>query len=103
MELLNVDTLYSRVVQSTDWLDLEKYEGLEGKTGVFIFSSFFFQVKYVGRAGAGDMVSKISEAIKKGKATGSTKIKVIYTTSEKHAITLEKKLILRYHPAFNLK
>lgn len=101
MELHNIDIIYPRVVESSDWLELDKYRELEGGLGVFIFSNFFFQVKYVGRSGSCGVVEGIAEAIKNGKSAGSSRVKVIYTKSENRAISLEKKLINRYNPINN--
>lgn len=41
MELNSIGYIYPRVVEATDWLELEKYKELEGGFGVFIFSDFF--------------------------------------------------------------
>lgn len=103
MELNHVSCMYPRVFDTTDWLELEKYKELEDGLGVFILSNFFFQVQYIGRAGEKGIVSGISDAIKSGKSAGATKIKVLYTRSEKQAIQLEKDLIVKYHPVKNLK
>ncbi len=99
----NTDTCYPNVIDSTDWLDLYKYKGLETKRGVFVFSNFFYQVKYVGWAGDGDLVKEISDAIKSGKSEGATKVKVLYTKSELFAMKLEQRLIKRYNPINNFK
>lgn len=100
---MNIDACNPRVVDSTNWLDLAKYKGLDTRRGVFILSNFFYQVKFIGRADDGSLIKEISDAIKNGKSIGATKIKVLYTDTEIHAISLERKLIKRYHPINNLK
>lgn len=99
----NTDTCDSKVVESTDWLDLNKYRVLESGRGVYLLSNFFFQVKFVGRLVEGDLITEISNTIKSGKSNGATKIKVLYTRSEIQAISLERKLIKKYNPINNVK
>ncbi len=99
----NTDISYPKVIDSTEWIDLDKYKGLETRKGVYILSNFFYQVKYVGWAGDGDLVKEISGAIKNGKSAGASKIKVLYTKSELFAMVLEKRLIDKYNPINNFK
>ncbi|HCT30234.1 MAG TPA: hypothetical protein DIW31_05770 [Bacteroidales bacterium] len=102
MTVISADNYSSKVTYSTDWLDLEKYKGLESGFGVFIFSNFFYQVKYVGIAREGEMINSIQESIGIGKSVGVTKIKVLYTKTESQALVIRRRLIDRYNPILNL-
>jgi len=90
-----------RVVDYSGWLNLENYENLENKSGVYIFADANHDVKYIGKAGAGRMVDEISNAISRGKNTGATLVKALYTNSSENAQSLETDLINKYDPPNN--
>ena len=92
---------YSDVEYSTEWLDLSKYKILEPKVGVFIFSNFFYQIKFIGKSNDSEIVRAIEGAINDGKSLGSSKVKVIYTKNNVKAFKLQKRLIVKYNPPLN--
>jgi len=91
-----------RVVDYSGWLSLQNYGNLENKAGVYIFADASHDVKYIGKAGAGRMVDEISNAISRGKNTGATLVKALYTNSSENAQSLETDLIRKYNPPNNL-
>lgn len=90
-----------RVVDYSSWLNLENYENLENKAGVYIFADASHDVKYNGKAGAGRMVDEISDAIRREKNKGATLVKALYTNSSENAQSLETDLINKYDPPNN--
>jgi len=98
VSILNADIKSFKVVDTTDWIALERYKNLEQGPGVFLLSNFFYQVKFIGKTSDGELVKAIDEAIEKSKSAGVAKVKVIYTKSESHAIQLQKRLIAKYSP-----
>ncbi len=94
-----VDISNLRVVNSTDWIELGGFRNLEQGSGVFVFSNFLYQVKYIGKARNKEMIESIDEAIRNGKSVGISKLKVYYTKNEYHAMMLQKKLMMRYKSA----
>lgn len=103
MSILNADIKSFKVVDTTEWIALERYKSLEQGPGVFLLSNFFYQVKFVGKTKDGEMVKAIDEAVKKAKSEGVARVKVFYTKSESQAIILRKRLISKYNPIQNLK
>lgn len=103
MSTLNTDIKSFKVVDTTEWIALERYKNLEQGPGVFLLSNFFYQVKFIGKTQDGEMVKAIDEALKKAKSAGVAKVKVIYTKSESHANQLQKRLIAKYNTIQNLK
>lgn len=99
MSILSVDINSYKVVDSTEWIALERYKNLEQGPGVFLLSNFFYQVKFIGKTKGGEMVKAIDEAIEKAKPAGVAKVKVFYTKSESQAILLQKRLIAKYNPS----
>jgi excinuclease UvrABC nuclease subunit len=91
-----------RVVDYTRWLSIQNYQNLQKRAGVYIFADVNHQVKYVGKAGAGRMVSEIQDALERGKDRGATLVKSLYTNSTVNAQSLETALIDKYHPPNNL-
>ena len=92
----------SRVVDFTRWRDLGNFGTFEERSGVYIFANVDWQVKYIGKAGAGRMVVEIQSAIKRGKDYGATRVKALYTNSTERAESLEADLIEKYNPPNNL-
>ncbi|MBA7601862.1 hypothetical protein ES703_08946 [subsurface metagenome] len=90
-----------RVVDYSGWLNLENYENLENKAGVYIFADANHDVKYIGKAGAGRMVDEISSAINREKNKGASLVKALYTNSSENAQSLETDLINQYDPPNN--
>ena len=90
-----------RVVESSLWLNIEDYKQLQPRTGVYIFASAIFDVKYVGKAGAGRMIDEIADAIRRGKNLGASIVKALYTNSDEDAIAFEGYLIEKYQPPNN--
>jgi excinuclease UvrABC nuclease subunit len=91
-----------RVVAHTRWLNIQNYQNLQGRAGVYIFADVNHQVKYIGKAGAGRMVSEIHDALGRDKGRGATLVKGLYTNSNANAQSLETALIDKYHPPNNL-
>lgn len=91
-----------RVVAFTRWRDLENFGTFEHRAGVYVFANIDWQVKYIGKAGAGRMVVEIQSAINRDKAYGATRVKALYTNSDERAQTLESYLIGKYDPPNNL-
>ena len=92
-----------RVVAKTSWYNLENYERLKERSGVYIFADVNHQVKYIGKAGARRMVDEIASAISRGKAYGASRLKALYTNSDERALSLERDLIDKYNPPNNLR
>jgi len=101
MEWDNNDANDRRVVEATYWRNINNYTDLEPRAGVYIFANSLYQVKYIGKAGAGRMVLEIESAIRRGKDYGATKVKALYTNSDLNAQTLERDLINKYNPPNN--
>jgi excinuclease UvrABC nuclease subunit len=112
------DECDSRVIKATGWIPLKAYKNiLEDRAGVYIFADNEFDVKYLGKAGAGRMVventiTKIKEevanlffevysAIKRKKNTSATLVKALYTNSDAVALEYEQELIKKYTPPNN--
>ena len=79
----------------------EKVDRLQPGLGVYIFVNVSDEVRYVGRAGAGRMVTEIKDAVKRGKNKDDGWIKALYTNSEEAAIKLEAELTRKYDPPNN--
>ena len=75
---------------------------VEQRAGVYLFASADLHIKYVGKAGAGRMGDEVQSAIDRGKASGATKAKLLYTNSNKQALELERMLRFKYKPPNNL-
>lgn len=90
-----------RVVDYTRWLNIENYQNLENRAGVYILADVNHQVKYIGKAGAGRMVNEISNAMYRSKNKGATLVKGLYTNSSANAQSLETVLINKYNPPNN--
>jgi excinuclease UvrABC nuclease subunit len=91
-----------RVVDYSNWRYLENYGTFEPRSGVYLFASADFHIKYVGKAGPGRMVAEIESAISRGKNYGATRVKALYTNSDERASSLEAYLIDKYAPPNNL-
>jgi len=102
MEWNNNDANDWKVVESSYWRNLDNYAGLQARAGVYIFANSAYQVKYIGKAGAGRMVIEIADAIKRDKDFGATQVKVLYTNSDANAQSLERDLRNKYNPPNNL-
>ncbi len=90
-----------KIVEYTRWLNIENYQKLENRAGVYIFANANHQVKYVGKAGAGRIVKEIYNAMYRGKNRGASLVKVLYTNSTVNAQSLETDLKNRYKPPNN--
>jgi hypothetical protein len=95
------DMFDRRVLKSSNWCQIEDYRLLESRTGVFIFVNFLFQVKYIGKAEEGMLLTKINEAITSGKSQGALLIKVLYTKTLDKTESLEHDLVSKYSPSNN--
>jgi hypothetical protein len=95
------DIFDRRVLKSSNWCQIEDYRLLEQRTGVFIFVNFLFQVKYIGKAEEGKLITKIKEAIRTGKSHGAILIKALYTKSFDKTESLEHDLVSKYSPSNN--
>ena len=102
MEWEQSDHNDSRIVTITRWRDLGNFGTFEHRAGVYIFADINWQVKYVGKAGAGRMVVEIQSAINRRKDYGATRVKALYTNSDERAKSLETYLIEKYNPPNNL-
>jgi len=89
------------VVESSGWRKLENFGTFQDRAGVFIFTNADLHVKYIGKAGPGRIVKEIKSAISRGKSFGATKVKVLYTNSDKGAVSLKRKLLTKYKPVLN--
>ncbi len=103
MSTVNTDISLFKVVDTTEWIAIERYKNLEQGPGVFLLSNLFYQVKFIGKTNDGEMIKAIDDGIRKAKSTGVAKVKVIYTKNESQAIELQKRLIAKYNPIQNLK
>lgn len=103
MSTLNTDIRLLKVVDTTEWIALERYKSLEQGPGVFLLSNLFYQVKFIGKTNDGEMVKAIDDGIRNAKSTGVAKVKVIYTKNESQAIELQKRLIAKYNSIKKLK
>ena len=103
MEWRYSDENDNRIVAKTSWYNIENYENLENRSGVYIFADVNHQVKYIGKAGARRMVDEIADAISRGKDYGATRLKALYTNSDTNALSLERDLIYKYDPPNNLR
>ena len=92
----------SRIVAFERWRDLGNFGTFEHRAGVYIFANINWQVKYVGKAGAGRMVAEIQSAINRRKDYGATRVKALYTNSDERAKSLEAYLREKYDPPNNL-
>jgi excinuclease UvrABC nuclease subunit len=99
-----------RVDKPSEWVSLDSYqEELEKRAGVYIFTDDDFDVKYIGKAGAGRMVVELKNiktfevysAIKRLKNIGATQVKALYTNSDARALEYEGELIKKYNPPNN--
>lgn len=98
------DVVDDRVVEASEWwINLNEYEKLEPRAGVYLFANTKYDIKYIGTAGAGKMVKEIGKAIKNKKSKGATQVRALYTNSKQRAQTLEKQLIKKYDPVNNRK
>lgn len=96
------DVVDSRVVSSSEWwIDLKDYKELEAKAGIYLFANAKCDVKYIGTAGARNMVEEVRRAIDRKKSKGATKVRALYTNSTEKAQSLEKHLIAKYNPVNN--
>ncbi|MCK4257112.1 hypothetical protein KAX35_09500 [candidate division WOR-3 bacterium] len=95
------DNVDYRVVDSTQWWEIRDYNKLEERAGVYIFADAEYQVKYVGKAGAGRMRDEVRSAINRGKDKDATILKALYTNSDEYAKSLEDYLIKKYKPPNN--
>ncbi len=101
MEWNSKDQSEWEVVDRTGWRNLENFGTFEDRSGVYILANRDLQIKCVGKAGAGRIVTRIKEALSENKGYGATKVKVLYTNSDDKAISLKKKLIAIYSPVNN--
>lgn len=90
-----------RIVDYTGWRNLENYNTLEHRAGVYLFANVDLHIKYVGKAGAGRMVDEIASAINRGKDFGATKVKALYTNSNDLALSLENAIKEKCNPPNN--
>lgn len=100
----------NRVTKASEWISLSSYKTeLEERAGVYIFADDDFDVKYIGKAGAGRMVVEsnyimtfeVYSAIRREKDTGATQVKALYTNSDDVALKYENELIKKYNPPNN--
>jgi len=92
----------SRVVAFSEWwINLKDFEELEARAGVYLFANSKYEIKYIGTAGAGEMVEEIRGAINGKKSKGATKVRALYTNSNEKALSLKKYLIEKYNPVNN--
>ena len=101
MEWDSTDASDWRVVEQSGWRNLVNYTGLRTRAGVYVFANAALQVKYVGKAGPGRMVDEIANALYRGKDSGATRVKALYTNSNSNALSLERKLVGIYDPPNN--
>jgi len=94
----------NRVVEASIWwLDIKEFEQLEKRSGVYLFANSKYEVKYVGKAGAGEMVKEIKKAITKKKSKGATQVRALYTNAHDKAKSLAQYLVDKYDPVNNRK
>lgn len=113
-----IDEKDKRVVEVSEWIPLDSYKtALEERAGVYVFADNDFDVKYIGKAGAGRMVVEnkakqqkkevskfffeVYSAIGRKKNTGATQVKALYTSSDARALEYEGELIKKYDPQNN--
>ncbi len=92
-----------KVVDYTGWRYVNKHSQFPERSGVYVFTNEFLEVRYVEAAGSGQINEKISSARKSGKDYDVTRIKVLYTDSDESAYRLGQDLIERYEPPNNLR
>lgn len=98
------DVVDSRVVEASDWwINVKEFETLEERAGIYLFGNNKYDIKYIGKAGAGKMVVEIKAAIDKKKSKGATQVRALYTNAKDKAQSLEKYLIEKYNPVNNRK
>jgi len=109
------DEYDDRIQETSDWLPIENYKELQARSGVYIFADNYFDVQYIGKAGAGRMIVEEAEnevskmlfeiysAIYRKKDFNATQVIVFYTNSDDIALALEGELIKKYSPANNGK
>ena len=92
----------SRVVAFSEWwINLKDFGELEARAGVYLFANANYDVKYIGKAGAGRMVEEVRCVINRKKNKGATKVRALYTNANEKALSLEKYLIEKYNPVNN--
>ncbi len=101
MEWNSKDQSEWEVVDRTGWRNRENFGTIEDRSGVYILANIDLHIKYIGKAGAGRLVTRIKEALSEKKGYGATRVKVLYTNSDDKAISLKKKLIAKYDPVNN--
>jgi excinuclease UvrABC nuclease subunit len=98
------DVVDDKVVSVSEWwINLKEHETLEPRAGVYLFSNSKLDIKYIGHAGAGQMVQEVTNAMKKKKSKGASQVRALYTNSHQKAESLEKLLIQKYDPVNNRK
>lgn len=112
------DEQNNRVIEASEWIPLSSYKTqLEERAGVYIFTDDDYDVKYIGKAGAGRMVVEnktkqekqevgkfffeVYSALRRKKDTGATQVKALYTNSDDVALNYENELIEKYNPPNN--
>jgi len=96
------DVVDSRVVAFSEWwINLKDFGALEARAGVYLFANAKYDIKYIGTAGARKMVEEVRSAIDRKKNKGATRVRALYTNSNKKAQSLKKYLIKKYNPVNN--
>ena len=97
------DNLDWRVGDYTGWIDIQDYQEIENRSGIFVLVDCELQVKFIGYAERGNMKNAIARMLLKEKNLEISRIKVLYTNSSAYAELLIPILIKKYKPPFNTR
>ena len=92
-----------RIVTTSPFVNFNKCDTLKESAGVYLFIDKDQHVKYIGKAGEGEMITAINKATENNKALGTIRVKALYTNSDDNALSLKKDLVHTYRPANNFK
>ena len=93
-----------RIVTTSPFVSFMKCDSIKDNAGVYLFVDKNQEVKFIGKAGDGEMIAAINKAIEEGNKTlGTIRVKALYTDSDDNALGLKKDLVSIYRPANNFK
>jgi excinuclease UvrABC nuclease subunit len=93
-----------RIVTTSAFVSLKKCDTIKDNAGVYLFVDKDQDVKFIGKAGDGEMIAAINKAINEtNKTLGTVRLKALYTDSDESALSLKKDLLGIYRPANNFK
>ena len=93
-----------RIATWDGWFNLNSVqENAPKRAGVYVFVNSAFQVKYIGKAGAGRLQAEIQNALCREKGNGASRFAWFATNSDANALSLENDWIHKYQPPNNDK